>query len=289
MIRQKNIIERIFIFVIGSILAGLIWKYYFVDKSEIVVNIGISKNILPHYERVADFEKVKSFSQLVTMEVINNGEIQAEDIFISLPDCDTNISLIKQGFDQIILEDENVINIEKISPKDTFIVCIWTSSFPNFDKIKIRHKNGVGQVIANNQIYTKSNLIYLPFLIGVLLCLLFIFLLRILIRLIKICRTKIAFSRIFAGSWKCGWITPNQQRGEELFQIKNGNLYCVNNTPIFKIDQILIDKQNDLIRFRRVGLRSSDNRILVAVLFGINNDTKTGYQSNEHTLIFSKQ
>lgn len=64
---------------------------------------------------------------------------------------------------------------------------------------------------------------------------------------------------MFPGKWLNEYELKDGRKGEEIVEVKNSNQYFAHGRHIFNLDSIFIDRENRIIKFRKVGL-GDDNR-----------------------------
>jgi hypothetical protein len=94
-------------------------------------------------------------------------------------------------------------------------------------------------------------------------------------------------SDIFIGKWSNVY-TYNNKTGKEIFEIRDGNKYIVNEIHYFNIEDFYWDAANKILKFVKVAIRPHDNRRIVNVLTQINDKCYQGYENNSLPVLYTR-
>lgn len=92
---------------------------------------------------------------------------------------------------------------------------------------------------------------------------------------------------MFPGKWLNQYEYINGKRGQEAFQILNGNEYHAFGKHAYDLDSIQIDKENNIIKFRKVGV-GEEKRKLFNTLKIIDQYKYEGIESNSIKILYSR-
>ncbi len=96
---------------------------------------------------------------------------------------------------------------------------------------------------------------------------------------------------MFPGVWKNEYYFKNGRIGSELFQIKNGNEYFIQQrgqyNHVFNLDSVVIDKISSALKFRKKGV-GADKRKAFNNLKIINENRYEGIETNGTRIIYTK-
>ncbi|MXV17731.1 FRG domain-containing protein [Hufsiella ginkgonis] len=92
----------------------------------------------------------------------------------------------------------------------------------------------------------------------------------------------------FPGRWRNDYTIGDGRTGTEIFEVKNINEYHIGPHHVFNLDSVLIDKQNGIINFRKVGV-GNDKRKAYNSLRIVDSNHYIGLEDNSNPISYSRQ
>jgi hypothetical protein len=94
-------------------------------------------------------------------------------------------------------------------------------------------------------------------------------------------------SDLFIGKWSNVY-TFNNKIGKEIFEIRDGNKYFINEIHYFNIEDFYWDSTNKILKFVKVAIRPHDSRRLINILTQINDKCFQGYENNSVPVVYTR-
>lgn len=92
---------------------------------------------------------------------------------------------------------------------------------------------------------------------------------------------------MFPGKWLNEYQLRDGRTGNEILEIRNGNQYYVQGRHLFNLDSISVDRDNGIIKFRKVGLKD-DNRKAFNTLKIINENKYEGAEPGGTKITYTR-
>ncbi len=103
----------------------------------------------------------------------------------------------------------------------------------------------------------------------------------------KIANFNLTIQDLFPGKWLNEYELKDGKKGKENVEIKDGFKYYVNEKHVFNLDSVDIDKENGIIKFRKVGI-GLDNREAYNDLKVINENKYQGFEPDGTKITYTR-
>jgi hypothetical protein len=103
----------------------------------------------------------------------------------------------------------------------------------------------------------------------------------------KLSKVDLTIQEMFPGKWLNEYELNDGRKGKENVEIRDGFKYFANGNHVFNIDSVEIDKENGVLKFRKVGI-GQDNREAYNDLRIINENKYQGSEPNNTKITYTR-